>query len=214
MTNWYESMSRTPIRDEWFPPPNSSFRRSEACPVPRYGAGIQRGRVAPTTPNHFQLPGLIFIPSCAGARRHERLVGKHVPDSDPGSIPAPAGDTNHRRPNNDSPGSQEQCSAGACPQPKAGQRPTGGPVFILLRGLHKAICDSGGGGNPQEAWAAQPFQLFKEPANVVPPGGPPYSSLRLLLDYTFCIGPARPCPAHRTTHYFAETHPSDEIASS
>ncbi len=38
--------------------------------------------------------------------------------------------------------------------------------------------------------------------------------LRLLLDYTFCIGPARPCPAHRTTHYFAETHPSDEIASS
>ena len=62
----------------------------------------------------------IFIPWCAGASRHERLVRKHVPDSDPGWIPAPAGDTNHRRPNNDSPGSQEKCSAGACPQLGAG----------------------------------------------------------------------------------------------
>ena len=52
--------------------------------------------------------------------RHERLVRKHVPDSDPGWIPAPAGDTNHRRPNNHSPGSQEKCSAGACPQLGAG----------------------------------------------------------------------------------------------
>ena len=26
----------------------------------------------------------IFIPWCAGASRHERLVQKHVPDSDPG----------------------------------------------------------------------------------------------------------------------------------
>ncbi len=50
----------------------------------------------------------IFIPRCAGTSRHERLVRKHVPDSDPGWIPAPAGDTNHRRPNNDSPGSQER----------------------------------------------------------------------------------------------------------
>ena len=58
----------------------------------------------------------IFIPWCAGATRHERLVRKHVPDSDPGSIPAPAGDTNYRLPNNDSRGSQEKCSAGACPQ--------------------------------------------------------------------------------------------------
>ena len=58
----------------------------------------------------------IFTPWCAGATRHERLVRKHVPDSDPGSIPAPAGVTNYRRPNNDSPGSQEKCSAGACPQ--------------------------------------------------------------------------------------------------
>ena len=29
-------------------------------------AGIQRGRVAPTTPKHFERPGLIFIPWCAG----------------------------------------------------------------------------------------------------------------------------------------------------
>ena len=88
--------------------PVPSFRRSKACPVPRYGAGIQRGRVAPTTPKHFQRPGPIFIPWCAGTSRHGRLVRKHVPDSDPGSFPAPAGDTNHRRPNNDSPGSQER----------------------------------------------------------------------------------------------------------
>ena len=31
----------------------------------------------------------IFIPWCAGASRHERLVQKHVPDSDPGwMVPA------------------------------------------------------------------------------------------------------------------------------
>ena len=71
-------------------------------------AGIQRGRVAPTTPKHLQRPGLIFIPRCAGTSRHKRLVRKHVPASDPGRIPAPAGDTNHRRPNNDSRGSQER----------------------------------------------------------------------------------------------------------
>ncbi len=38
-------------------------------------AGIQRGRVAPTTPD-LQRPGLIFIPWCGGASRHERLVRK------------------------------------------------------------------------------------------------------------------------------------------
>ena len=42
MSDCYESMSRTPIRDR-LPPLISSFRRSKACPVPRYGAGIQRG---------------------------------------------------------------------------------------------------------------------------------------------------------------------------
>ena len=52
------------------------------------------------TLKHFQRPGLIFIPWCAGTSRHGRLVRKHVPDSDPGWIPAPAGDTNHHRPVN------------------------------------------------------------------------------------------------------------------
>ena len=42
MSDCYESMSRTPIRDR-LPPLISSFRRSKAGPVPRYGAGIQRG---------------------------------------------------------------------------------------------------------------------------------------------------------------------------
>ena len=72
-------------------------------------AGIQRAWVGPMThqPSHQPTPP-IFTPWCAGARRHGRLVRKHVPDSDPGSFPAPAGDTNHRRPNNDSPGSQER----------------------------------------------------------------------------------------------------------
>ena len=44
-------------------------------------AGIQRGRVAPTTPNDFQRPRLILIPWCAGTSRHERQVRKHVPES-------------------------------------------------------------------------------------------------------------------------------------
>ena len=83
-------------------------------------AGIQRGRVAPTTPKHLQRPGLIFIPWCAGNSRRGRLVRKHVPDSDPGcalqltSMPAL-----HRRilpncrPMAD--GGMRKCSAGACP---------------------------------------------------------------------------------------------------
>ena len=58
----------------------------------------------------------IFIPWRAGAGRHERLVGKHAPDSDPGWIPAPAGDSNDRRPNNDSRGSKARCRAGPCPR--------------------------------------------------------------------------------------------------
>ena len=33
-------------------------------------AGIQRGGVAPITRKHFQRPGLIFIPRCAGTSRH------------------------------------------------------------------------------------------------------------------------------------------------
>ena len=93
--------------------PGSQVRCSAgACPPLGSGWGVAES-AAPIRCTKPQLR--LFIPSCAGASQHERLVRKHVPDSDPGSIPAPAGDTNHRRPNNDSPGSQARCSAGACP---------------------------------------------------------------------------------------------------
>ena len=76
-----------------------------ACPPLGSGWGVAESAV-PIRCTKTQLR--LFIPWCAGSSRHGRLVRKHVPDSDPGSIPAPAGDTNHRRPNNDSPGSQER----------------------------------------------------------------------------------------------------------
>ena len=100
-----------------------------ACPP----QGSGRGVAEPAVLIRCTKPQLrLFIPWCAGACRHTRLARKHVPDSDPGSIPAPAGDTNHRRPNNDSPGSQEKCSAGACPQLGAGcvAQTTPDPFFI------------------------------------------------------------------------------------
>ena len=139
ISDCYESMSRTPIRDRPLrqplirhsrhplvnPAPNSSFRRrpesrgagrgecsAGACPPLGSGWGVTESAV----PIRYTKPHLrLFIPWCAGTSRHVQLVRKHVPDSDPGSIPAPAGGTNHRHPNNDSPGSQERCSAGACP---------------------------------------------------------------------------------------------------
>ena len=42
MSDCYESMSRIRVRDR-LPPLISSFQRSKARPVPRYGAGIQKG---------------------------------------------------------------------------------------------------------------------------------------------------------------------------
>ena len=62
----------------------------------------------------------LSIPWPAGAIRHRQLARNRVPDSDPGWIPAPACNTNHRRPNNDRRGSKERCRAGACPQPGEG----------------------------------------------------------------------------------------------
>ena len=44
-------------------------------------AGIQRGRVAPTTPNHFQRPSLIFTPWRAAASSHLRAVRKQMASS-------------------------------------------------------------------------------------------------------------------------------------
>ena len=101
-------------------PNNHSRRSKERCSAgarPQPGEGWE----AQTTPELFRQPAhLIFISWCAGDSGHERLVGKHVPDYDPGWTPARAGDTNHRRPNNHSRRSKERCSAGACPQPGEG----------------------------------------------------------------------------------------------
>ena len=95
---------------------------------------------------------------------HGRLVRKHVPESDPGWIPAPAGDTNHRRPNNHSPGSQEKCSAGAGPLPAgSGGRPLS---------LRPPLRHSGEGRNPGEGWAAgaifHTLVCRPQPAWVIP----------------------------------------------
>ncbi len=62
----------------------------------------------------------IFIPWCAGTSRHERLVRKHVPDSDPGcALQSTSMPALHRRnlpnwrPMADA--RMRKCSAGACP---------------------------------------------------------------------------------------------------
>ena len=81
------------------PAPQSSFPR-RACPVPRYGAGIQRGG--------------------GEARPPPVLVRKHVPDYDPGcALQSTSMPALHRRnvpncrPMAD--GGMRKCSAGACP---------------------------------------------------------------------------------------------------
>ena len=156
MSDWYERMPRTPIRDgfrhppatpttvartttAWPPPDQGSQEKCSAGACPQLGAGWG----AQTTPEPFHQPmHPIFIPWCAGDSRHERLVRTHAPDSDPGWIPAPAGDTNHRRPNNDSPGSQEKCRAGACPQPGggAGAQTTPEPFHQPMHPIFKPWC--------------------------------------------------------------------------
>ena len=73
-----------------FRPPNSSFPRR------RESRGEVRV-VAMTLELSHQPMHPIFVPWCAGTSRHERLVRRHVPDSDPGWIPAPAGDHRRRR---------------------------------------------------------------------------------------------------------------------
>ena len=61
-------------------PPNSSFPRSKACPVPRDTGPESRGGVwvanDPQTPPPVSTS--IFIPWCAGGSRHGRLVRKWV----------------------------------------------------------------------------------------------------------------------------------------
>ena len=113
MSNWYESMSRTTIRDRLLrqplirhsrhpfvnPAPHSSFRLSPessgagrgecsagACPPLGPGWGVAQ----PIVPIRRTKPQLrIFLPWSAGTSRHEQLVRKHVPDHDPGQT-APA----------------------------------------------------------------------------------------------------------------------------
>ncbi len=67
----------------------------------------------------------IFMPSCAGASRHQRLVRKHVPDSDPGcALQSTSMPALHRRnvpncrPMAD--GGMRKCTAGACPPQGSG----------------------------------------------------------------------------------------------
>ena len=77
----------------------------------------------------------IFIPWCAGASRHERLVRKHVPDSDPGcalrstSMTALHGrNVPNCRPMVD--GGMRKCSAGACPPQGSGRGVAESAVLI------------------------------------------------------------------------------------
>ena len=69
--------------------------------------------MASITPKHFQRPGLIFIPWCAGTSRHRRLVRKQC------ALQATSMPALHRRilpncrPMVD--GGMRKCSAGACP---------------------------------------------------------------------------------------------------
>ena len=84
VSDCYESMSRTPIRDRLLqqplsrhsrhpfvnPAPHSSFRRSKACPVPRYGAGIQEGWGGVSAPDDGKnRPVTPFSSSYAAAAR-------------------------------------------------------------------------------------------------------------------------------------------------
>ncbi len=111
MSDCYESMSLTTIRDR--PLRQHLIRHSRypfVVPAHRFvilaEAGIQRGGVAPMTPKHLQRPALIFILSCAGTSRHERLVRKW-----------PA---------------REIPLTGACPQLGRPRQPPG-PTFPVLR---------------------------------------------------------------------------------
>ena len=83
-----------------------------ACPPLGSGWGVAESAV-PIRCTKPQLP--LFIPSCAGCSRHEQLVPKW--------IPGPAGDTNHRRPNNDSRGSPENVALGRVPSQGHGGQP-------------------------------------------------------------------------------------------
>ena len=77
MGDWYESMSRTPIRDR-LPPSISSFQRSKACPVPRYGAGIQKGGAVRPPYNGKNRHVTPFSSSECGLRKAMVIPAKEV----------------------------------------------------------------------------------------------------------------------------------------
>ena len=93
-----------------------------ACPPQGSGWGMAESAM----PIRCTKPQLrLFIPWCAGARRHERLVRKHVPDSDPGcALQSTSMPALHRRnvpncrPMVDA--GMRKCSARACPPQGSG----------------------------------------------------------------------------------------------
>ena len=119
MSDCYESMSRTTIRDRPLrqplirhsrhpfvnPAPHPSFRR-RACPVPRYGAGIQEGwggvRLPDGGKNQPIAPLSSSYEAFARPWRFRRSKACPVPRYGAGIQGVGRGD----------------CSAGACPQPR------------------------------------------------------------------------------------------------
>ena len=86
-------------------------------------------------PRRFQRRAPILMPWCAGASRHERLVRKHVPDSDPGcALQSTLMTALHGRnvptcrPMAD--GGMRKCSAGACP-PQGSGRGVAEPAVLI-----------------------------------------------------------------------------------
>ena len=78
MNDCYESMSRTTIRDR-LPPLISSFQRSKACPVPRYGAGIQKGRGVRPPDDRKNRPGTPFSSSSTAFAGHSDSCLSRIP---------------------------------------------------------------------------------------------------------------------------------------
>ncbi len=119
-------MSRTPIRDGWFPsrPLVSSCRGPLESPRTRHSRESGNPGVVWVVAMILELSHQpmhpIFIPWCAGTSRHERQERKRVPDSDPGcALQSTSMPVLHRRnvPNCRpmAVGGMRKCSAGACP---------------------------------------------------------------------------------------------------
>ena len=82
-----------------FRPPNSSFRRSKACPVPRYGAGIQKGE---GQPSHISKSNVPIGPPLVGTQndshtRETRGLGRPEGEGQPLELCNYPHRTSHRR---------------------------------------------------------------------------------------------------------------------